>query len=174
MSMPPNRNLFKEFPNRVYVETGAWLGDSIQLALDAGFVEIHSIEIDPEKVDHCRERFAGQPVTIHQGDSALMLCDVIKAINEPITFWLDSHSQLLEGEPELANPWPLRGELDQINSHPIKAHTIIIDDFLFITHPDITGMKKRDVLLLLQWINEGYRIEYFANPIKNNICVAHV
>lgn len=174
MSMHPTRNLFKEYPNRVYVETGAWLGDSIQLALDAGFEEIHSIELDPEKVEHCRQRFAGQPVTIHQGDSALILWDVIKEIKEPITFWLDSHSQLLEDEPEQENPWPLLDELEQLISHDFKTHTILIDDFLILSHPDITGWDKGMIEYYIHKINPDYKIEYFANPVKNNICVAHL
>jgi len=172
--MHPSRNLFKEFPNRVYVETGAWLGDSIQLALDAGFEEIHSLEIDREKVDHCGQRFAGQNVYIHHKDSAIGLWDVIKNINEPITFWLDSHSQLLEGEPELANPFPLLEELEQIGRHPLKNHTIIIDDFLLMSHPDVTGCGKYTIMARLMAIYPGYKISFFANPVKNNILVAHV
>lgn len=172
--MHPTRNLFKEFPNRVYVETGAWLGDSIQLALDAGFEEIHSIELDPEKVEHCRERFVCQPVTIHHGDSALILLDVIKDINEPITFWLDSHSQLLEDEEKLANPFPLMAELGQIGKHAIRNHTILVDDFLYMSHPDITGWTRAYISSCIDWINPAYKIEYFANPIKYNILVAHV
>lgn len=174
MSMHPTRNLFQEFPNRVYVETGAWLGDSIQLAIDAGFQEIHSIEIDPEKVEHCRQRFADQPVTIHQGDSALVIWDVIKDIKEPITFWLDSHSQMLEDELETDNPFPLMKELLHIHLHPVKTHTILIDDFLYLSHPDITGWTRSMISNAIDMINPEYKIKYFANPIQNNILVAHV
>lgn len=174
MSMHPTRNLFKEFPNRIYLETGAWLGDSIHLALDAGFQEIHSIELDLEKVEHCRQLFADKPVSIYHGDSAIMLWEVIKDIKEPITFWLDSHSQLLEDEPETANPFPLLKELEQIGRHTIKTHTIIIDDFLFMSHPNITGFTKKDIELAIQWINHEYWIGYYSNPIRNNILVAHV
>jgi len=173
MSMHPHRNLFKEFANPVYVETGAYLGDSIQLALDAGFQEIHSIEISEQHVEHCRKRFEGKPVTIHHSDSAVMLWDVIKDIKEPITFWLDSHSQLLEDEPPLAHPFPLMGELAQIQIHKIKSHTIIIDDFLFMSHPDITKRSRAEIISYLKNINPDYKLDWFANPIVNNILVAH-
>jgi hypothetical protein len=172
--MHPTRNLFKEFPNRVYVETGAWLGDSIQLALDAGFEEIRSIEQGCGLVNHCRQRFKGHPVTMYEGDSATTLWAAIQDIEEPITFWLDSHSQLLEDELEVGTPFPLIAELRQIAMHPIKTHTIMIDDFLFMSHPDITGWRKWDIFHELFEINREYKREYFANPITNNILVAHV
>lgn len=176
--MHPTRNLFKEFPNPVYVETGAWLGDSIQLALDAGFGEVLSIELSRECLVKCTERFAreiiDQKVTLFHGDSAERLFTVIEDIETPITFWLDSHSQLLEDEPESPNPFPLMQELEQISRHHIKTHTIIIDDILILTHPDVTGWTKQDIEAAILAINPAYKIEYFANPVRNNILVAYI
>lgn len=178
MSMHPTRNLFKEFPNPVYVETGAWLGDSIQLALDAGFSEVLSIEASRDCIIKCTERFymeiIDQRVTLYQGDSAERLYDVIEDIQSSITFWLDSHSQFMEDEPKYGNPWPLLKELEQIARHQIKTHTIIIDDILILTHPDVTGWTKQDIEAAILAINPDYNIRYFPNPVKNNILVAHV
>lgn len=175
MSMHPTRNLFKEFPNSVYVETGAYTGDSIQLALDAGFDTIISLDIDKISVEHCNRRFVEKNgVWIIQGDSAYELWPLIEKFEVSITFWLDSHSQLLEDEPESLNPFPLLNELKQIGRHHIKNHTIIIDDILILTHPDVTDWTKQDIEAAIMAINPAYKIEYFANPVRNNILVAHV
>lgn len=175
MSMHPTRNLFKEFPNRVFVETGSYRGDSIQLAIEAGFETIVSMDIDPSNTNLCCERFKDKPeVSLLTGDSATKLLEAILHIDEPITFWLDAHAQYLEDEPEFPNPYPLLAELTQIQQHPVKTHTIIIDDILHLTHPKVTGWDMADIIDALYSINERYKIELFANPVKNNILVAHV
>lgn len=174
MSMHPTKNYFKQFPNPYYVETGVWDGDSIELALQAGFTDIRGIELNKQKVEQSRYRFWRKPVSIFEGDSAEILWDVIKEIPGQITFWLDAHTQMFEDEPEVANPWPLLKELEQIARHPVKTHTIIIDDMLILTHPKTTGWTSGQIQAYILAINPGYKFEWLANPVKNNILVAHV
>jgi hypothetical protein len=180
MSMHPSINLFKKFKdlNRVFVETGSYRGDGIQLALEAGFDKIISIDTDPRAIDFCRNRFDlynnPQPkIELIPGDSALCLLEVIKAIKEPMTFWLDSHWQMLEGTDPGDNPFPLMEELHQICKHRFNEHTIIIDDML-IMQKNIVGYDKDDIEAKLLRINQFYTLEYFANPVINNILVAHL
>lgn len=173
--MHPTRNLFKEFPNRVFVETGSYRGDSIQLAMEAGFETIVSMDIDPSNTDICCERFKDkQEVSLLTGDSATKLLEAILHIDESITLWLDAHAQYLEDEPEFPNPYPLLAELEQIRQHNINTHTIIIDDILHLTHPDVTGWSRGTIELALKNINSDYKFTYYANPVKNNILVAYV
>jgi hypothetical protein len=181
MSMHPTRNLFAEFKgnNRVFIETGSFRGDGIQLALDAGYEEIISVDHDAEAINFCISRFdlygnSNQGIRLVQGDSAECLFDIIKDIHEPVTFWLDSHWQMLEGTEPGINPWPLLNELKQIGKHFRKDHAIIIDDYLWLTHPKVTGWTDAIILHNICNINQDYRIEYFANPIIHNILVAHL
>lgn len=180
MSLPPGRNLFSEYPNKYFVETGAWRGDGIHAALSAGFSDIRSIEIDKESIEFCNSRFnlsdlVNSRVKLYYGDSALILYDIIKDIEEPITFWLDAHTQLLEGEVEYPNKFPLLSELLQVGKHKIKTHTIIIDDILHLTHPDVTGWSRESIESWIRLhINARYHFKYIANPVKNNILIAHV
>lgn len=181
MSMHPSRNLFAEFKgsNKVFVETGSYRGDGVQLAIDAGYERIFSIDNDPSSIAFCTSRFAlketpEESIRMYCGDSAECLCDVIRYINEPVTFWLDSHWQMLEGTEPGANPWPLLKELGQIGNHAIKNHTILIDDMMVLTHPDTTDWDLDLIKDYLWMINPKYKIEYFANPIINNILVASV
>lgn len=179
MSMHPGRNLFAEFLNPVFVETGSYRGDAIQLAIDAGFQKIISIEADPVQVEFCRNRFdlfnnPTERIQIIQGDSAYCLGFEIRNITDRITFWLDAHWQMLEGTEPGANPFPVLLELQQIGMHPHRNdHTIIIDDMLLM-QPDIVGYDNNAVRRALLEINPAYKLEYFSNPVINNILVAHV
>lgn len=183
MSLPPGRNLFAEFKgeHRVFVETGTYRGDGIQSALDAGFNLIVSIDIDADSREFCKSRFTPEQRTgriyLHTDDTAVNLWEYINEINEPILFWLDAHWQYMEGEQRGANAWPLLQELRQIEAHTLKyghAHTIIIDDILMLTHPNVTGWTREHIEFALHGINCGFKFEYLANPVYNNILVAHV
>lgn len=181
MSLPPNRNLLAEFKgeNRILVETGSYRGDGIAAALDAGYERVFSMDINSDCTTFCRNRFdlyrSPDPrMQLITGDSATSLWDLIKDIDHSITFWLDSHWQMIEGEGSGENPWPLLKELGQIRKHPIKTHTIIIDDILILTHPETTGWDLALIMEYLIMINPKYKMELFANPVINNILVAHV
>jgi hypothetical protein len=181
MSLPPSRNLFAEFKgeNRILVETGSWRGDGIQAALDAGYERVHSIDIDEQARHFCMSRFdliinPDETITLYTGDSAECLYDIIKHINEPITFWLDAHWQFLEGTDPVENPWPLVLELEQIRMHTMKNHTIIIDDILMLTHPDVTNWDLDLIKKFITRINPSYKFQLIANPVINNILIATV
>ncbi len=179
MSLPPNKNLLKEFPNPVYLETGIWRGDSMQQAIDAGFETIIGLDNDKSCIDFCFDRFTlAQHVKHHiqleKADSANDLWRIIKQINKPITFFLDAHWQLFEGTDKGANPFPLIQELEQIAKHQIKNHTIIIDDLLYLTHPQITGWSLDYLTAELRKINQAYKFNLIANPIIANMLVAWI
>lgn len=177
MSLPPGKNLLAEHLNPVYVETGIWRSDSLAMAMEAGFQKIYGIEINPEFIQFARDRFDLQNfplpgLQLIQGDSAECLWDAIKGIAQPITFFLDSHFSLLAHELPGKNPFPLIQELQQIRLHSFKRHTIIIDDFLYMTHPDVTGWCKDQIEGIIKSINPDYEITYEANPVVKNLLVA--
>ena len=176
MSLPPKYNLLAQHSNNHYIETGIWRGDSLQFAREAGFKNIVGIELFQENIDFCRSRFYLEQypdvLRLVKGDSAYSLWNVIKDIDEPITFFLDSHSQLFEDEPKTENPFPLLKELEQIGRHPIKIHTIIIDDYLYLTHPKVTGWGNDEIEKALWKINPEYKISYVANPVVGNLLIA--
>lgn len=181
MSAPPGRNIFAEYKGdkRIFIETGSYRGDGIQLAIDAGYDRIYSMDNDPASIDFCLNRFDmhnGQNANIklYNADSADSLGLILQHINEPAVFWLDAHSQMLEGEAESANPWPLLDELRQIADTGIQGHTIIIDDILILTHPDVTGWNRSMIEEVLHVINPGYKFTYLPNPVKRNLLVSHL
>jgi hypothetical protein len=174
MSMSPTTNYFAEFKrnHRIFIETGSYRGDGIQLAIDAGYDEIYSIDNDKANVDYCAQRFdADSRVTLLHGNSPEVLHELLQGVTEPVMFWLDAHSQMFEGEED---NYPLLAELVAIQSHHIKNHSILIDDFLMMTHPDVTGWMKEIIISGLSIINSEYHYEYLSNPIKNNVLYAYI
>lgn len=185
--MSLHRNLLLEYPNPTFVETGSYHGDAIQYAFEAEhFSKIISIEKDPYAYNFCQRRFDTrnranfpdqfkfQPeIKLILGDSATCLWDAIKDIAQPITFWLDSHYQMLEGEEKGENPFPLLQELEQIARHSVKTHTILIDDMLIMQN-DIVGYNKQDVESAVLKINPAYKISFRANPVIGGILVAQI
>jgi len=182
MSLPPSFNLLKQYPNPVYVECGVWRGDSIQQAIDAGFERIIGFDNDPESIAFCTQRF-GKQATGCQPYIKLMECESIEGLKillndpkfkMPMTFFLDAHFQLIEGTARGADPFPLLGELYQIGKHSIRTHTIIIDDLLYLTHPEITGWTRDQIVKEIQKINKKYEFTLVSNPVINNMLVAWI
>jgi hypothetical protein len=173
--MPSNIENFKKYSNNIFIETGSFLGDGIQQALDAGFNKVISIELSDKYFSISTNRFSNNPnVTIIQGDSFKVLPDVISDIDEPITFWLDGHHSC--GDTALGEYWaPLIQELDVIKDHPIKTHTILIDDMRCWEEPNPThGFYKEDIFNKLKEINSDYKFTYEDGCEKNDILVAHL
>lgn len=173
--MPSNTHVFSKYPNHLFLETGSYLGSGIQQALDAGFKKIISIELSDKYFQICTNRFINNPdVKIIQGDSFKVLSEIIKDINEPITFWLDGHHSC--GDTALGEYWaPLMQELDVIKEHPIKTHTILIDDMRCWESPNpVHGFYKEDIFNKLKEINPDYTFTFEDGGEKNDILVAHL
>lgn len=177
--MPASTALFKKYPNKWFVETGSYKGDGIQRALDAGFDRIISVELSDDLFTRCIGRFMKQiqelKVELWDGNSFDQLLIMIDEIKEPITFWLDAHYS--EGCTAKGNEMsPILKELAIIADHPVKTHTILIDDvrqfgtkhFGFIRENQIVGALKR--------INPDYKLTYDTGDKKfpHDVLVARV
>ena len=166
---------FEEFHQKYFVETGTDRGDGIQKALNAGFQEVRSIEFNPKLTKKAQVRFANNArVKIYRGDSSVDLWNIIKDINEPITFWLDAH--IFPPRKDGGKNCPLIEELEQIKKHPIKTHTILIDDMHCCDTDAFDYMNQDDFIKKLLEINPHYQIRYVDGgddgEYKNNVMVA--
>lgn len=168
---------FIPFPNYYFVETGTFGGDGIAFALQGDFTEIHSLEIEPSFVRGAKYRFKEESkVTIHQCDSGKDLYDIIKDMDKPITFWLDGHN----GTPDKngGKNTPLIEELEQIKRHPIKTHTIIIDDMHCCNTILFDFLSREDIVKKVKEINPDYNVYFIAGgndgEYPQNILVAEV
>lgn len=159
--MPANLKLFGTYkgPHRIFIETGSYCGDGIQLALDAGFEQIHSIEISERHYIACCCRFeTDSRVKVHHGDSGTMLAEVMAQINEPVMLWLDGHWSGGDTGGSAMHETPLMEELDALLPHPIKTHTILVDDVLaWKKEKPGVGFGMQELFEKIRRINEGYR-----------------
>lgn len=165
---------FAKFPNRVFVETGSSYGNGIDMALSVGFRSIYSIEVQRDLFQHCKERFANHPeVVLFHGYSEDLLYDIIKDIDEPITFWLDGHGH--EDSPMLGRKYsPIMQELEAIKKHPIKTHTIMVDDVRLFGSLLFDHVPASDIVNKVLEINPNYEISYELGYVSNDILVAKI
>ena len=123
-----------------FIETGSYLGDGIQLAINSGFSEIYSIELGDHLYQHCQRRFQGNPnVNLILGDSSIKLKELLdKHPKTAFTYWLDGHYSsgiTVKGEKYT----PLAEELEAILSRDIEGELIYIDDMRdYREHVDIS------------------------------------
>jgi hypothetical protein len=173
--MPSSSENFSKYPNKVFIETGSYVGDGIKQALNAGFMKVFSIELSGEYYRRCKKRFKIDPrVSIIHGDSYKVLPDLLKKINTRITFWLDGHYSC--GNTALGDYYaPLMQELQSIKDHHIKEHTILIDDMRCwkeLNH--VHGFCTDDIISKLLEINPNYKLEYLDGAIEKDILVASI
>jgi hypothetical protein len=180
--MGADRHIFERFnSNKVFLETGSFLGDGITEAFHAGYRKIVSIELSDYYYNHCKNLFKDQSsfIRLFHGDSGKILGDIILKIPEPITFWLDGHysGSVGHGLPDTAKgdaDCPLFEELKHISKHPIKSHTILIDDVAEGKLWDGYSLEK--IMVKILEINPNYKFD-LASPQNfkpNSVLVCRV
>ena len=172
-----------EYKNPIFIETGTYNGDGVVKALESGFEQIYSIELDEERYQYCKEKFFDNDnVEILLGDSGKVLPELLKKIDKKVTFWLDAH--YCGDGATLGEKWcPLKEELNGIKNHLIKEHIILIDDWRCMdnTHIDIRTNKevgflgKTNCIKILKEINNNYQIDFLngVQPRDVLLCKVH-
>lgn len=117
----------EQYALSVLVETGTYLGYMLE-AVKKDFREIYSIELDEALFQHAKEQFKNcSHIHIIQGDSGELLPDILKEIDSPALFWLDSHfSGGITAKGKIDTP--ILKELSAIKERYISGHVIMIDD----------------------------------------------
>ncbi|OGH68376.1 MAG: hypothetical protein A3I29_04150 [Candidatus Magasanikbacteria bacterium RIFCSPLOWO2_02_FULL_44_11] len=127
------------------IETGTYLGNMIDFNKN-NFSTIFSIELDAQLAKNAQERFKEFPyIKILQGDSGVVLSQLLPTINEPVVFWLDAHYSAgitKRGDKET----PIVEELAGIFSNLKQKFVILIDDARVFRgqndYPTIKALKK--------------------------------
>lgn len=186
--MPLPDGFLKQFQRPVFIETGTHRGDGVQAAVEAGFERIYSADISLFNYGWCCHRFHDNRglVDLYWGDSRDLLVQLLVSTQSVMSwsvFWLDAHwcgeTGELEGrgyKDEYAAPidahGPLLDELKIIGQHPVKTHTILIDDVRMMGTEHFPDSLE-DVLQALRTINPEYRIEYAdSRDFKDDILIA--
>jgi hypothetical protein len=129
---------FLKYSN-IFCETGTCFGRSVQLALDAGYNWVKSVEAKDDFYKECKEKFKNNKnVELYHGMSVEKLPKMLIGVMMPAVFWLDAHvsGEISAGyqdwaekgeESEFAQDKILRAELEIVLKNNPK-HVILIDD----------------------------------------------
>ena len=126
----------------IFIETGTFKGDMVD-AMASHFTRVYSIELSETLHRETKLRFqSNRNVNLLCGDSAVLLPRILKEIDVPCLFWLDGHysgGETAKGGKET----PILAELQAIAAHPVRLHTILIDDArLFIGANDYPSIAQ--------------------------------
>jgi len=190
--VPLTRHLLRKYRNGYFVETGTYIGDGVRAALAARFSHIASIEIVEELFQSNKAAFRENGnVHLFLGSSEAVLGKVIRRIKDPITFWLDAHYSGGTTGKGLSRA-PVVDELKIIGKHPVKKHTILIDDLRlfgknYLLYDDLRALSEtereemlfenievKDLQNMIRNINPDYRFAFEDGFTKNDILVAFV
>ena len=158
--MPANPEFFRRYVNPVFIETGTYLCEGIELALEAGFAEVRSVELSEKLYAKAVARYAERKnVRLFLGTSETQLWNMIADVRSPMTFWLDAHFSggITAKGPENS---PVLKELRIIGNHPIKNHIILIDDRRQVGTADFDFTTEAQIRAAILAINPHYKISY--------------
>jgi hypothetical protein len=148
----PIMTVLRQHPVPIFVETGTFHCESLEYALTLPFQRWHSIELAPKLHSRAVERLGGRlGLTLHQGDSAAILPQLLAGIRQPAFLWLDAHFCFLE-TARGPKDCPLLDEIAAISSHERETgvdHIIVIDDYHILgTGPDSPWLVSDDVIFV--------------------------
>ena len=163
----PKIEKFKKITNK-FIETGCYLGDGIQLAIDSGFEEIYSIEIMDKFVNICKDRFKNSNLDINiiKGDSLSELPLLLRMYpNDGFTYWLDGHYSGSETGRGIKD-FPIMEEIECILSRGVSGEIIYVDDMRILkNYSDDININK--ILNLVKRYKNVYKTYYEDSRLHN-------
>ncbi len=156
----------RKFGARIFVETGTFMGETVE-AFRNDFDRLISIELNLDLAARAQRKFAAiSNISILQGDSGILLNQIVRDLQEPALFWLDGHYSgeftyqgefiaTAKGDKET----PVIEELTAVLGAP-RRHTALVDDARCFNglgdYPTIGQLRKlvrktrRDYQLILE------------------------
>lgn len=171
--MPINKETLSKYKSSdVFIETGSYIGEGIDIALECGYKVIYSIELSEHYYNHCLEKYKNNySVNLILGDSEIELPKLISSINKKCDIWLDAHYSM--GNTAMGTKiCPLNEELNSILNTNFN-HTILIDDVRFMDTEWRNNIKKDEIIKLIKH-KHNYEISYEDGYVNNDILVAKV
>jgi predicted O-methyltransferase YrrM len=138
--------LVKTHDLKVFVETGTYLGFTVEHVLDK-FEEIYTIELDLKLHEQASAKFeAHEKVICILGDSGKKLADLLYYMDDRALVWLDAHWSAgitARGDKDTA----ITAELDALGEATRRDHVLMIDDLVDFNgqngYPTVDELKQR-------------------------------
>lgn len=154
---------YDKYHYNVLIETGTYLGEMVY-SLRNKFKTIYTIELSMPLFKNAKKHFSEfESINFLQGDSGLVLEEVVNKLTEPAIFWLDGHYS--EGITEKGkSETPILKELQSIFASPY-SHVVLIDDARCFGNPEFPDYPS--IKELKDYINKLNAKSNFE--IKNDI-----
>lgn len=127
----PIATILRQVPVEVFIETGTFHGESLEYALTLPFHEWHTVELSIGLHAAAQDRFSSiRELTLHHGDSATVLPEILDHLNKPAFIWLDAHYCFLDSARG-PKDCPLVEEVEAVAAHERRTgveHVIVVDD----------------------------------------------
>lgn len=163
----------------IFIETGTHRGDGVQLALNAGFKEVYTVDIAPFCYGWASHRFKMSRDKVHLflGDSREFMQRMVRERKARAVFWLDAHWCGGDGEMDgrdvaFDTPAPLLEELAILASRRALRHDhiLLIDDVRMMGTDVFPPLDE--VLAAVHAVNPEYQITYADSEFPGDIIVA--
>ena len=173
--------LTKELPLDIFIETGTFYGDAIELVRPY-FTEIISIELSEKLSKLAAARFKGDlSIRILHGESGRVLRELHQEIraDASILYWLDAHWCNEENASGIPSQSPLIDELKAIQRLNPQS-VILIDDARYYLSPPVDPLEYshwpglNDILTELNTLSQDHKLMilndvlvYYPSEIEN-------
>ncbi|MEN9406330.1 MAG: hypothetical protein RLZ12_614 [Bacillota bacterium] len=149
----------EKFNLKVLIEGGTYKGEMIKKTLDV-FDKIISIECDEKLATEAQKKFQQHNhVRVIHGGTEDVLPLILKDLDTPALFWLDSH-YIDWGLPipcimgRTNTDCPIMIELTTILHHPVRDHVILIDDARCFTGPNVYSKDYPSIQELKKFVQD--------------------
>lgn len=176
--MTSSVKIFKKYKNdcKILIETGYWLGEGVERALQSGFEKVYTCDINPDFIKNAKEKYKEDNVIAEVAESQIFLEKVLNNIDEKVVIFLDAHFMPLDENQESLgfgpitvkegiDPCPLLKELEIIKNHHIKDHVILIDDFQCFNTWMFDNLGYDDIIDFVKTINPKYKHILIENVV---------
>jgi hypothetical protein len=139
--------IFRERGHRVFVESGTYLGGTVEFLLARTPAErLISVEIEPALYEAARARFAAEPrVELHHGDAVELIPRIVSELDQPPLVWLDGHFTGGVNEAPFGEVEPAPTILGKLGETGVpEGSTILVDDLRLFGRED--GFPEIDAL----------------------------
>lgn len=170
---------------KIFIEIGTYIGETI-LDMEPYFDSLHTIEIKKEFYENVKNKYhetGRNKINFHLGDSALIMEDVVKNINDNAIFFLDGHYY---AESIGIKDSPLEEELEAINDYFKHEAIIIIDDYRlfgkiegpydwsYISKDKFLNKIKDRIIDVYNLSSELDKEDRLIIKIKNNLSIDYI
>lgn len=151
----------EKYDLNVFVETGTYRGQGVRTALQHGFPEVYSIEINDKYYNRAIANFSNDPVVIIKGDTINEIGRLSTSIQfSNVLFWLDAHLPATSGYKQsisVNTKFPLKIELTEIAANKNISNDVFLIDDLHLH--EVVKYRRSNINFIFDILSETHDIK---------------